>query len=443
MKKTVFIFSLFAFLVLGAHGASATAGKCCAALTGNSSSGGNTASSCCAEPDAANGSICASGQTEVDCSTVSSCPTSSSASTTCTAAPAAAAASSAADQAPAKAEFPIILPKIPLNIPTISLPEFANVTQKDGYIYIPFISVFLVGAYKIGVGIASVLAVIVIMAGGMVWIAAAGDAGRIGKAKTMISGAVTGLVLTLGSYVALSTVNPNLVNFTALKIKTVDQRTVDVLNDTDYEVTGNPDMPMSTANPSQYDPIFQKYAPCAGVTRDALKAIAQAESGLNPNAGNGSYSGFFQLSKGLCPANCTDPDANTAVAARLIKASVDKIKSKCPSLPSPHDQMVMIYIGHNNGPGVLNKVIQNGCDESKMQQTLNNYYANDPNGQATALKYTTKNAPGIACIGDKTDAQSRADCTSGPKFAFTDRLANKAASVSQVISNSSTGSCPN
>jgi|GEM_PF-2865819 len=118
-------------------------------------------------------------------------------------------------------EYPIIVPKLSINIPTISLQDFANVIQKDGYIYIPFISVYLVAAYKLGIGIAAVLAVIMIMVGGFIWIAAGGEAGRIGQAKTMISGAVIGLILTVGSYVALQTINPNLVSFNALKIKVV------------------------------------------------------------------------------------------------------------------------------------------------------------------------------------------------------------------------------
>jgi len=136
-------------------------------------------------------------------------------------------------------EYPVIVPKLSINIPTISMPDFTKVIQKDGYVYIPFISVYLVGAYKLGVGIAAILAVIMIMAGGFIWIASAGDAGRVGQAKKMISGAVVGMVLTVGSYVALQTINPNLVNFTALKIKVVARQTIDLSSSSNEGDTGD------------------------------------------------------------------------------------------------------------------------------------------------------------------------------------------------------------
>jgi len=443
MKRLIVIISLFAVLVLGAQSASATAGKCCATLTGNASTGGNTASSCCAEPDTASGSVCATGQTEVDCSTVSSCPTSSAAGTTC-AAPAT--ASSSADQAPTKAEFPIIMPKIPLDIPTISLPDFTNVTQKDGYIYIPFISIFLVGAYKLGVGVAAILAVIMIMAGGFVWIAAAGDSGKIGQAKKMISGAVVGLVLTVGSYVALQTVNPDLVNFTALKIKTVDQRTVDVIDD--YNPEADDATPAtgggSSLPPSQLDPIFAKYAPCAGVTPDTLKAIAQAESGLNPTKVNKSgYTGLFQTKAANCPSSVksycndlTNPDNNTAAGAAMIKSSVATITSRCPNA-SPHDQMVMIYVAHNMGGGMLKYVTQNSCNVAGMKQAAIDYYINNPK---TANSYAPMYQP--QCVTDQTaanDPNPNATCTGGKKFDYAVKTADKSG-VTQVLDSS--GSCP-
>ncbi len=375
------------------------------------------------------------------CTDVAECPKSM------TETPPAASATGNADAAPPA--YPVIVPKIPLDIPTVSVPDFAKVTQQDGYLYIPFISVFLVGAYKIGVGLAAVLAVIFIMIGGFIWIAAAGDSGRIGQGKKMISSAVVGLILTIGSYVTLQTVNPDLISFKALKIPVVSTSSVDVIDDYNYETATSDDAPMNSANPSQYDAIFKKYAPCAGVTPDALKAIAQAESGLNPNAGHGQFVGFFQIGKKYCPSsmtaqcnNLTDPDNNTAVGAAMIKASVNKIKQKCPVNTSAHDQMIMIYIGHNNGPAALNLAIKNGCDTGTMKQTLTDYYASNPSGQATAAQYSSEKTA-QKCLNGRTDTQSLAECTAGPKFDFAQRLASKSdATIAQVISTSSSGTCP-
>jgi len=446
MKKLIFATLLVTALVSGARTASATFGKCCATINGTTSTGGNIAASCCAEPDTASGSVCAAGQTEIDCSTSSACPTSSASGTTCAASDVSTASPAGAAAAPTTPQVPIIIPKLSISIPTISMPDFAKVTQSGDYIYIPFISQYLVGAYKMGVGIASILAIIMIMAGGLVWIAAAGDSGKIGKAKTMISGAVVGLVLTLGSYVALQTVNPNLVNFTALKIKVVSTQTIDVIDDYNPEVDSGAGGGGSSLPPSQLDPIFAKYAPCAGVTPDTLKAIAQAESGLNPSKVNGSgYTGLFQTKAANCPSSvksyCTDltnPDNNTAAGAAMIKSSVATISANCPNATA-HDQMVMIYVGHNMGGGMLKYVTKNACDLPSMKQAAITYYVNNPD---TAKKYATKYQPD--CLNSDpngaTSDQAMADCTAGPKFDYAVKTADKSG-VSQVLSTSG-GSCP-
>jgi hypothetical protein len=341
-------------------------------------------------------------------------------------------------------EFKIIKPKIPLNIPTVSLQDFTNVTVTDGYMYIPFISVFLVGAYKLGVGMAAILAIIMIMVGGFIWIAAAGDSGKIGRAKKMISGAVIGLVLTVGSYVALQTVNPDLVNFTALKIPVIAGQVVELSDDFNPEVgeSGTVTTGVNVSTPSQYDSIFAKYAPCAGVTPEVLKAIAQAESGLNASKVNPSgYTGLFQTKAANCPSSVakycndlTNPDNNTAVGAAMIRGSVTTIRNNCPGA-SAHDQMVMIYIGHNMGSGMLKYVTGKSCNVSDMRQaTIDGYTEKWPK---TADSYSQKYQP--SCL---ESGKSAAECTGGPKFDYAVKIANKATGISQVLETSPTGTCP-
>jgi len=66
--------------------------------------------------------------------------------------------------------------------------------------------------YQYVTGVASILAVAMIMWGGMKWIFAGDDSGKIGKARDTIINAIMGLVLALGSFVLLNTVNPALVD---------------------------------------------------------------------------------------------------------------------------------------------------------------------------------------------------------------------------------------
>ncbi|MBI2483294.1 hypothetical protein HYV74_03935 [Candidatus Uhrbacteria bacterium] len=69
---------------------------------------------------------------------------------------------------------------------------------------------YIVLAYVWLVRFAAILAVVVIMAGGLMWITSAG-AGRIDTAKQWIRNALIGLLLSIGSYVLLQTINPDLV----------------------------------------------------------------------------------------------------------------------------------------------------------------------------------------------------------------------------------------
>lgn len=67
------------------------------------------------------------------------------------------------------------------------------------------------GFYNYMVWLAGILAVIVIMVAGFQWVTAAGNQSKIGEAKERITSAVIGLVLALGSYLLLYTINPKLI----------------------------------------------------------------------------------------------------------------------------------------------------------------------------------------------------------------------------------------
>ncbi len=72
---------------------------------------------------------------------------------------------------------------------------------------------YIKAIYKYAIGIVGILATIVLMFGGIIWITAGGNAERVGNAKAWIGAALTGLVLALTSYLILNTINPSLVTF--------------------------------------------------------------------------------------------------------------------------------------------------------------------------------------------------------------------------------------
>ncbi|RLE07176.1 MAG: hypothetical protein DRJ06_06415 [Candidatus Aminicenantes bacterium] len=65
--------------------------------------------------------------------------------------------------------------------------------------------------YNFAIGVIAIIAVVMIMIGGLQWIFAAGNPGTISQAKSNITAAVSGLILALASYVILNTINPSLV----------------------------------------------------------------------------------------------------------------------------------------------------------------------------------------------------------------------------------------
>lgn len=67
--------------------------------------------------------------------------------------------------------------------------------------------------YQWGIGIAVVLAVLMIVIGGLEYILSAANPTAKEEGKKYITGAILGLVLALFSYVLLQTINPDLINF--------------------------------------------------------------------------------------------------------------------------------------------------------------------------------------------------------------------------------------
>jgi len=76
--------------------------------------------------------------------------------------------------------------------------------------------------YKYLIGIIGIVACIMLMVGGIVWLTAGGSPEKVKQAQEYIIASLTGLVLALGSFMILGTINPALVNFTISNIKSVN-----------------------------------------------------------------------------------------------------------------------------------------------------------------------------------------------------------------------------
>jgi len=122
--------------------------------------------------------------------------------------------------------FLIALPQV---VQAVAPGNFAPQVPIPGYNFIQSktdttnIAELIRAIYNYGIGIIGILAAVVLMVGGVLWIVAGGNTTQIGEAKAWIGAALTGLVLALTSYLILSTVNPALVNLQITNIQSVTE----------------------------------------------------------------------------------------------------------------------------------------------------------------------------------------------------------------------------
>ncbi len=104
--------------------------------------------------------------------------------------------------------------------PQVSVPD-SDFTSGETY-DVPentaLFSEYIVAIFKYSIGIVGIISTIVLMFGGIRWLTAGGNNGIITEARNYIIGSLSGLILSLGSFLLLSTINTNLVNF---KIKNI------------------------------------------------------------------------------------------------------------------------------------------------------------------------------------------------------------------------------
>jgi hypothetical protein len=96
-------------------------------------------------------------------------------------------------------------------------------TQVGDKIVSTLLGEYIRDIYKYAVGIVGILAAVVLMFGGVVWLTAGGNQTRIGEAKAWIGASLTGLIIVLTSYMILYTVNPDLVRFRPIEIRVVEE----------------------------------------------------------------------------------------------------------------------------------------------------------------------------------------------------------------------------
>jgi len=102
------------------------------------------------------------------------------------------------------------VPDLSVSIPGMDKLEAVKCDAENTNCSIPWIAQYIGALQRYAIAIIGILAVIVLMMGGVIWLTAGGNQTRISEAKTLITGSLTGLVLVLASYLILYTINPDL-----------------------------------------------------------------------------------------------------------------------------------------------------------------------------------------------------------------------------------------
>ncbi len=113
------------------------------------------------------------------------------------------------------------IPRMQIQIPGMDDLSKINCLPGAGGAYfceIPWLGEYVAGLYNYALGIAGILAAIMLMAGGLLWLISAGDASKITQAKDLIIGAITGLIILAASYLILIQINPGLVNLKSISV---------------------------------------------------------------------------------------------------------------------------------------------------------------------------------------------------------------------------------
>lgn len=124
----------------------------------------------------------------------------------------------------------------PTFTPNVSIPGlFPEKGQTSEPIDANIAGRYIRALYVYFVGIVGVLAVVMIMYAGFLWITAAGNSSKITQAKEHMNGAVIGVILALTSFLLLQLINPQLVS---LRIPFIQP--VDTIVQSSYFCSGNP-----------------------------------------------------------------------------------------------------------------------------------------------------------------------------------------------------------
>ncbi len=163
-------------------------------------------------------------------------------------------------------------PKINISIPGLDFASLSSTLDSEGYIHIPYLGQYLTAVYKFAMVAVSIVAVIMLIVIGAGAIVSGGGDKKVEGIKKM-GKVFLGLAIAWGSYAILYNINPDLVEFKALKVQYVIPKEMpdfpSLWEDLD---SSSSDLAVLTDPNFHHSTIPDKYV----ITNDLIKKIATA-----------------------------------------------------------------------------------------------------------------------------------------------------------------------
>lgn len=202
------------------------------------------------------------------------------------------------DASTAKADATFIVPVLNVQIPGLTKLSTPTISESDASVN--FLAEYIVALYGWVLGAGALVAVVMMMLGGLQYVLSRGKSKYITKAKTRITNAITGLILLLAAYNIAFLIDPSTVNLKALTLKNVaeiqlDESVSDDGGSAESEGTGTPGAAVadSTAGSGEnWKGLQSKYLAIVQAAKDdtaiACKIPDLITSPVNklPNQGN-------------------------------------------------------------------------------------------------------------------------------------------------------------
>lgn len=180
-------------------------------------------------------------------------------------------------------EIQLILqkPKLQVRLPGVNFSDIKEVDEGGTkFLFIPFLGEYLAAGYKYAIVIAGIFATALILNAGFTLLMAAGSSEKVSYAKKRIGEALIGLLLAVGSYVFLYTINPELVNFRNLRVMAIRGYSLGAQEAASLEESGLP--------------VYGKvkgYGPCYGLAINNTKSEQDADMVKCPFLGQDNTGG--------------------------------------------------------------------------------------------------------------------------------------------------------